>query len=194
MPIILAQAEPPAAAAAAVGPITDPQWAAVPSAAGRNYYPEQAVAQGIGGVAVVECRASPDGRLADCKLLAEQPDHGPFGQAALQIATQFRLKPKTQSGAPVAGRTIRLPMAFRMQWGEKVPAQASMFQVMAPMTWLKKPTGDDMARTFPSGAASRSVEGGATLHCQFQADGYLTACSADQEQPAGEGSARPCSG
>ncbi|WP_394760482.1 TonB family protein [Phenylobacterium sp.] len=169
------------------GPITDPQWETTPEAMARNYYPATALAQGAGGVGVVECRVAGDGLLADCKILAEEPIGGPFGQAALQIASQFRMKSKTRSGETSAGRTIRLPMAFSMPWGDKNPARAGMFQVTPLLSWLKRPNGDDIARIYPSAAASKSVEGQSTMRCQIQADGHLADCITLSEAPAGWG-------
>jgi TonB family protein len=167
-------------------PITDAQWETAPSKV-WTYYPEAAFPKGDEGLAVVECRVSPDRWLADCKVLAEQPQGGPFGQAALQIASRFRAKATTQSGAQAVGRMIRIPIAFSMPWGERSPQNGAVFQVRARPPWVKFPTGDDMARVYPRSATERSIEGGATLHCRFQADGHLGACSADNEHPAGEG-------
>src|SRR5579864_5134609 len=60
-------------------PITDAQWETAPSKV-WTYYPEAAFPRGDEGMAVVECRVSSDRWLASCKVLAEQPQGGPFGQ------------------------------------------------------------------------------------------------------------------
>jgi TonB family protein len=172
-------------ATTASGPITDPQWESVPLSSGRNAYPVDALAQGVEGTVVVECNVARGGGLADCKVLAEEPTGGPFAQAALSLAAQFRMKAKTQSGTQSAGRSVRLPIAFIMPWGGDDPAKASMFPVYAPVPWLKRPTADDFARVYPERAVKQMIEAQATLHCHVGTDGQFTACTAGDERPAG---------
>ena len=55
-----------------------------------------------------------DGGLTDCRLIEETPTGFGFGEATLAAAKQFRLEPRTRSGAPVEGGTVRLPLAWRL--------------------------------------------------------------------------------
>lgn len=59
--------------------------------------------------------------------------------------------------------------------------------VLANPRWLERPSGADIARAYPAGAAARSVSGRASMACSVQADGSLTACRVLRETPAGEG-------
>lgn len=59
--------------------------------------------------------------------------------------------------------------------------------VLANPRWLERPSGADIARAYPAGAAARSVSGRASMACIVQADGSLTACRVLRETPAGEG-------
>jgi protein TonB len=58
-------------------------------------------------------------------------------------------------------------------------------------TWLRKPSGDEMARYYPDGAARRGVSGLATLSCSVTAVGSVRDCEVVDETPqtAGFGAA-----
>jgi len=53
--------------------------------------------------------------------------------------------------------------------------------------WLRKPTGEDMARFYPPAAAAANIEGRAVLHCSVTAAGTLADCSTSDETPPGQG-------
>lgn len=54
---------------------------------GRSFAPTAA-----DGAVVVECVVQPDGRLADCAVLSERPAGRGFGEAALDRASQSRVR------------------------------------------------------------------------------------------------------
>lgn len=60
-------------------------------------------------------------------------------------------------------------------------------KVIANPNWLSKPTGDQMARLYPSKAIDRNLSGGATLSCTVAANGSIAACTVIDEAPAGAG-------
>jgi len=49
--------------------------------------------------------------------------------------------------------------------------------------WLVMPTGDVLARVYPSAAAAKGLEGRAVLHCVVDVDGYLSDCLVTSETP-----------
>jgi TonB family protein len=53
--------------------------------------------------------------------------------------------------------------------------------------WLRRPTGEDIARVYPRGAQKQELNGRATLTCAVDADGMLQSCAVSDEDPVGEG-------
>jgi protein TonB len=50
--------------------------------------------------------------------------------------------------------------------------------------WERRPSGDDLARYYPSRAQALNKEGRATITCTVTAKGTLTSCSVVSEEPA----------
>ncbi|WP_292036899.1 MULTISPECIES: TonB family protein [unclassified Brevundimonas] len=60
--------------------------------------------------------------------------------------------------------------------------------------WVRKPTGEQMMRAYPSAAAARGVSGVANLTCLVKVDGTLTGCSVASETPGNQGFGRAAMG
>jgi TonB family protein len=60
--------------------------------------------------------------------------------------------------------------------------------------WLRKPSGEDMAKFYPKAAADAHIEGRAVLHCSVTAAGDLADCTASNEDPPGQGFAEAALG
>jgi TonB family protein len=189
MPIVLAYAEPPAVvapAAAPLGPITDPQWESVRAYPGEmeKYYPPGALADATSGVAILECTVTRKGTLEACKALRETPEGLHFGEAAVKLAARFRMKTTTRSGASAVGRVVRMPIEFNFAWAMFEPINPRpSFDILVSPKWVKRPSGDDLARFYPPGAVSSNTEGLVILECQVQPDGHLATCSVAKEDP-----------
>lgn len=56
--------------------------------------------------------------------------------------------------------------------------------------WINRPTGDQLARAYPSRALTGEVAGTATLSCRVQAAGTVTGCTVVSETPDGYGFGR----
>lgn len=63
------------------------------------------------GLAVIDCRVTPAGRLRDCRLVSETPTGRNVGAFALKLAASFHVDPKDRRVR--AGR-IRVPMQFKL--------------------------------------------------------------------------------
>jgi len=116
----LALAAPASATAPSTTPgpaktVTSPDWLRKPSPEDiSRYYPPLAQQHDIGGRARVQCRLANDGVLSDCVVLSEAPTGYGFGEAALNVATRFQMRPGTREGQPIAGQII-VPIVFRPQ-------------------------------------------------------------------------------
>jgi periplasmic protein TonB len=59
--------------------------------------------------------------------------------------------------------------------------------VIGSPTWLRKPTGEEMADVYPEAAIRRSITGQATLACVVAASGAVRDCRVAAETPAAAG-------
>lgn len=110
-PIPVAVDPPPAPP---VQVITNPQWITRPNGADyARFYPRRAQDSSIEGSASLSCLVGADGRLS-CTVLSEEPSNMGFGEAAVRISRQFRMRPQTVNGEATAGGTYRLRIPFRL--------------------------------------------------------------------------------
>lgn len=78
-------------------------------------YPDAAARQGVAeGAAVLSCKVTSAGTLADCAVVSETPADAGFGQAALNSMGAARLRPATVDGVETPGRA-RFTIRFRLQ-------------------------------------------------------------------------------
>jgi len=149
-----------------------PQFtASVPPDKMKAAFPKGAT---MSGRAMLGCAATRDGKLVDCKVLKEDPVGQGFGEAALSVVGYERIKTKDETGASVEGRPVRTSFHF-MAPGDANP------------TWVRRPTGQDLANVFPAKAIDKGVGGRATIHCQVTVEGFLQNCKVVSEAPEGMG-------
>jgi protein TonB len=121
------------------------------------------------------------------------------------------LKPPEPTERPKPTPTVRSPVHLdipapdplpvqplrdpRPQPLEPVQAIAPPIQDVAPPkapvelkpNWLRKPTGEELARAYPERAIRREVEGKATLSCLVTAQGAVRDCRVAAESPEAYG-------
>lgn len=145
-------------------------------------YPEKARAEKVSGRAILDCEFSRAGTLTHCNVLQETPGLFGFGAAARQLASKF-VGPLTDSKSQsLAGARVQLPFVFA----------AGSLSATTPMIgrpqWAAIPSGDDLMAAYPSDAAKAGVlTARVVLGCQVIADGSLTGCAVESEDPAGYG-------
>lgn len=83
-----------------------------PMVDGRRWYPRQAIQEGIEGRVVLSCIVQADGSVQDCRIDEETPKGAGFGDSALRMSTQFRMKTATRDGASPVGARVRIPVRF----------------------------------------------------------------------------------
>lgn len=92
-----------------------PDWASPPDAeAVASHYPNRANRLQVEGSATISCFLDPSGKLYDCHTVEENPKGFGFGDAAVAMAAEFRMKPETIDGRPVGTDDVRIPISFRL--------------------------------------------------------------------------------
>ena len=79
-----------------------------------RFYPERAQRLEVEGEAMFECSVNAKGVLSPCRVVAEAPSGYGFGEAALNLAKLFRMKPISKEGAQVDGGLVRIPLRFKL--------------------------------------------------------------------------------
>jgi TonB family protein len=110
-----------AAAAASPAPaqVTNPDWEKIPN--GDDFaarFPPQALEAGKGGRADIECKVAAEGFLKNCRVVSETPKGEGFGNAALAMAWDFKMKPQSVDGKPVEGASVHIPIRFTVPKSE----------------------------------------------------------------------------
>lgn len=93
--------------------VGDVAWAREPSARDfARYFPGRALDDGQSGNVTLSCIIGGGGRLA-CSVVSESPPGYGFGQAAISISRQLRVRTRLPDGSSAEGRELRLPLSFR---------------------------------------------------------------------------------
>jgi periplasmic protein TonB len=93
--------------------ISDVSWVREPNSRDfARYFPRRALDQGQSGRVTLDCVIAGNGRL-DCSVAQESPSGYGFGEAALDISRNARVRPTLPDGSSAAGRHLRLPLSFR---------------------------------------------------------------------------------
>ena len=165
----------------------NPNWLRKPTPQDiANVFPKKALADGVGGKAVIGCDVTVEGFLQNCKVLSESPKDYAFGAAGLQITPQLRMTPMMRGGKPVAGGTVQIPI------NRGAPNPGSDFNstpVVQDPPWTRVPTQPDLNAAWPKGAAGVS-SGHAALRCVLAKTGQLRSCDVISEAPRGKGFGR----
>ena len=103
-------AQAPSGGALGVG---DVNWVREPSARDfARYFPNEALEEGQSGSVTLSCIIGGSGRLA-CSVASESPGGYGFGDAAIGISRQLRVRTTLPDGSSAEGREMRLPLSFR---------------------------------------------------------------------------------
>ena len=178
-------AEGPQIASAPAPKPHKPVWVEAPDAQQMAAaYPTKAMAAGQGGRAQIRCTATADGALADCRLVSEEPVGEGFGDAALGLASRFRMQTALLDGASAVGGTFDVALRFTAPAGG-APTLAPLARDIrfSPTPAAYRRLGGP-GPYYPEAADRAGVGGEATLECMASAsDGRLTHCVRISESP-----------
>lgn len=161
--------------------VDNPEWA---SAAGFEDLAAAYPAAGAGaeGYAAAHCRVERSGRdagtLHACQIIKEAPHGQGFGKAALSLMPKFRVLPAALLRAPTdAPLWVDVPVRL------SPPAEAADRTVHAPI-WLLNLDPAAAQQVFPPEAAAQGLTSGrGVARCTVAADGTLSACGPDPDEP-----------
>lgn len=95
--------------------IARPDWLRKPTPAQMmGAYPDRALRQNMSGTARLSCKVTVTGAVRDCVVLSETPSEYGFGNAALRVSKNFKMKPQTVDGQVVDGATVQIPLSFNL--------------------------------------------------------------------------------
>src|SRR5258708_912855 len=66
------------------------------------------------------------------------------------------------------------------------PAPAATNAGITPPAWVRKPTGEDIARVYPARAVRAGIRGRVVMKCGVTGEGLLADCAISEEAPLGE--------
>ena len=171
--------------------ITNPNWIKKPSADDlAAVWPAEARARGVDGRAVISCEVSAEGTLRRCVVAAETPPGSGYGFAALALAPQFLMSPRTVNGAPVAGGTVRIPITFKTvgpsgSTRTRAPAPPEGDRYVTAPRWIAAPTRAQVAAAYPARSRQRAEGGRVSLDCGVTPEGRLRDCRVVHQDPKG---------
>ncbi|MHB8285103.1 MAG: energy transducer TonB [Caulobacteraceae bacterium] len=94
--------------------VTLPHWDRLPTGAEvYALYPPAAVSAHVEGAALVNCRATTDGAIANCAIISETPAGYGFGAATIKAAHLFHLTPVIKDGKPTEAY-VHIPIRWRL--------------------------------------------------------------------------------
>jgi TonB family protein len=115
MGLILLAVFTPTAQAAPRKVIEKPDWIAKPSGEDlERFFPKRAKEERVSGKATIKCVVTAEGVPERCTVLKETPKGYGFGEAALAMASTFRMSPKRVDGQVIEGAEVTIPLVFNM--------------------------------------------------------------------------------
>jgi TonB family protein len=160
--------------------LNNPVWASTVSYADlARAYP--AKAGGVAGYAAAHCEVSRTGALSGCQLIAEDPPRKGFGQAAVSLASTFKVSPEWATAPGHADLWVDVPVRF------PASGAAESRTVDAPY-WVAGFDPSQALKLFPPEAADKGITSGeGYAKCVVAVDGSLTQCAPDAGDSDGLG-------
>ncbi|KQS56136.1 hypothetical protein ASG17_08890 [Brevundimonas sp. Leaf363] len=107
-----------------------------------------------------------------------------------QVTELSPLNPPLTPGEATSDPVISVAPEVTQPGTGAAPAPDPQPSVITNPSWARMPSGDQMARAYPSRAIGQNIQGSASLRCQVTANGGLTGCAVVSETPGGYGFGR----
>jgi TonB family protein len=153
-----------------------PVWTAAPDFDDlARAYP--AKGGGVEGYVAAHCHVLRTGELEGCFAIKEAPEGHGFGKAGLSLTGKFRVARDLATASHPTPLWVDVPIRF------PPPAAAGERSVSAPI-WLNHFDPRRTPQVFPPEAAAQGlVTGRGIARCVVAADGALTRCAPDPDEP-----------
>jgi TonB family protein len=153
----------------------------------QRAFPVAALRSHVDGKATIRCMVERDATLVGCQILAEDPPGLGFGQATLNVAQHWKIRPMTVDGAPRTGGVFQRTVLWRLPPVSPTPDLPVGAKPVLNTDFEAKPDNDVMERNYPRSALRRRVGGEARVKCTVTSQGALDGCTVLSEEPSGEG-------
>jgi TonB family protein len=145
-------------------------------------FPAKAREKKVGGKATLRCAFKDAGQVGYCVVQNDEPAGYGFGNAALDLVSHFQGPTTYGDGKLTKANVVTIPVVFPVGM-----ADGSALYVTTP-SWRQTPTPQMYAAHFPAQARKAGVSASkVVLGCTIGAEGELTQCSVNSENPAGLG-------
>jgi hypothetical protein len=182
----LAAAAGAANAQGAPAAVAAPDWGLLPTLHDLELVtPGKAWSRHEEGRVELRCEADSAGWLRHCAVTRQTPADLDFGKAALSVTRLFRVVPGPgQAGA--VDVWVRFPTP---DWAQLEPPTPAPLTPVAPQLahWSRTPNDAERRYAMPQRAYVAGRPGRTLVRCTVQADGGLSGCTTDSEEPAGWG-------
>lgn len=160
--------------------LDNPVWASAPSRADvASVFPARAGA--IEGYAVAHCRVGVQGYLSGCQIIKAAPEDRGFGEAALALASRFRVAPQWSVAPHRDELWVDVPIRF------SAGGEADDRMIRNPY-WVAGFDPEQALKLFPPEAAAKGlVTGRGVAECRVAAGGALGGCEPLESDPPGLG-------
>lgn len=158
-------------------------WRAAPSFGDvLAAYPQKARDEKVSGSVTLDCHIHKAGEVNGCQILHESPDRYGFGAAARSLASRFSAPTEDGKGGSLVGDRVHIRVSFA----------ASSLDAVAPVIgktdWRAFPTMEDFTAVIPKAArAAKAYKARVVMLCTVAADGALSGCKVQSEDPAALG-------
>jgi TonB family protein len=163
------------------GLVRDPVWDLAPMASDMAAAFPKTAGDLAEGQVVLRCGIAASGVLTACKTITDAPKDMGFGDAALGLASRFKIRMSTAGKLDLTKYVVDVPFHFRN------PSQSDS-RVLERPTWTESINPAFMNALYPAAAKAAGLKTGVgEVNCAVDARGKLSDCRITRQQPEAVG-------
>ena len=144
-------------------------------------WPRKAASLGLSGTGTIRCVVNLQGLLQACTVASESPAGYGFGEAAVQLAPTFLMKPATRNGQPVESE-VTIPVAFNTANGADLILPKAL--VVGTPAWAKTPSVAQILGQIDKKVGDKFADGKIVFLCSLnKTTGKLSNCKLANASP-----------